>query len=63
MRRAITILALAALVAAHGDHTFDLEDANDEGMSYAERHVSGAVWCGVMSERQGGIVMEKFETY
>jgi hypothetical protein len=49
MRRAITFLALAALVAAHGDHTFDLEDANDEGMSYAERHVSGVVWCGVMS--------------
>lgn len=34
----ISILFLA-LVAAHGDHTFDLND-QDEGMSYAERHVS-----------------------
>jgi hypothetical protein len=48
MRRAITFLALAALVAAHGDHTFDLEDANDEGMSYAERHVSGVLCCAMV---------------
>jgi hypothetical protein len=31
---------LAALVAAHSDHTFDLHDESDIGMPYAERHVS-----------------------
>lgn len=34
------LLLTAALVKAHGDHTFDLDDAGDIGMSYAERHVS-----------------------
>jgi hypothetical protein len=34
---AILILS-AALAQAHGDHSFDLSDA-DDGMSYAERHV------------------------
>ncbi|ORY23425.1 hypothetical protein BCR39DRAFT_582863 [Naematelia encephala] len=33
------ILLLALRVSAHGDHSFDLDDAADNGMSYAERHM------------------------
>jgi hypothetical protein len=39
MRVSVVALAVAAVVVAHGDHSFDLDDVNDEGMSYAERHV------------------------
>lgn len=39
--RVLCALVLALGVArAHGDHTFDLEDQDDNIMSYAERHVS-----------------------
>lgn len=34
---AILFTALRAL--AHGDHSFDLSDQADNGLSYAERHV------------------------
>jgi hypothetical protein len=37
---AAVLLLAAAMAAAHGDHSFDLNDAADDGMSYAERHVS-----------------------
>ncbi|WRT65518.1 uncharacterized protein IL334_002463 [Kwoniella shivajii] len=35
----LPILVGSLLVAAHGDHSFDLNDANDDGLSYAERHM------------------------
>jgi len=28
------------IVGGHGDHSFDLQDLDDVGMSYAERHVN-----------------------
>ena len=34
------LILVAARVLAHGDHTFDLDDKDDESMPYAERHVS-----------------------
>lgn len=42
--RAALLALLPALVWGHGDHTFDLDDLSDEGMSYAERHVR-CVYC------------------
>ena len=36
------LLVLLRLASAHTDHSFDLDDANDAGMSYAERHVSAS---------------------
>ena len=34
-----TLLLIVSLVHAHGDHTFDLNDAHDQNLPYAERHV------------------------
>ncbi|WVR03980.1 hypothetical protein IAU60_000979 [Kwoniella sp. DSM 27419] len=39
MLRLAPILLGSLLVAAHGDHSFDLDDINDAGLSYAERHM------------------------
>ena len=43
MYRTFALVASALpLVAAHGQHAFDADDAHAlEGMTYAERHVSG----------------------
>lgn len=40
---ALLLLLLPHLVRGHSDHTFDLNDENDAGMPYAERHVSGTM--------------------
>ncbi|WWC68791.1 uncharacterized protein I206_102726 [Kwoniella pini CBS 10737] len=39
MIRILPILVSSLLVSAHGDHSFDLNDLNDAGLSYAERHM------------------------
>ncbi|WWC87690.1 uncharacterized protein L201_002582 [Kwoniella dendrophila CBS 6074] len=39
MIQILSILMSSLLVAAHGDHSFDLNDLNDAGLSYAERHM------------------------
>lgn len=40
MSRLLPLVLLAALVSGHSEHSFDLDDQADIGMSYAERHVS-----------------------
>ena len=41
MIQLIAQLVLGVVLAAgHGDHSFDLNDLSDAGMSYAERHVN-----------------------
>nr|XP_018264522.1 uncharacterized protein I303_02692 [Kwoniella dejecticola CBS 10117]OBR86680.1 hypothetical protein I303_02692 [Kwoniella dejecticola CBS 10117] len=39
MIRILPVLLGSLLVSAHGDHSFDLDDLNDAGLSYAERHM------------------------
>ncbi|KAK6907154.1 hypothetical protein I203_101144 [Kwoniella mangroviensis CBS 8507] len=39
MIRILPMILSSLLVAAHGDHSFDLDDLNDAGLSYAERHM------------------------
>ncbi|RXK41351.1 hypothetical protein M231_01256 [Tremella mesenterica] len=39
MSKPLLSLALLSLVFAHSEHSFDLDDAADAGMSYAERHM------------------------
>ncbi|WVQ94470.1 hypothetical protein IAU59_001549 [Kwoniella sp. CBS 9459] len=39
MIKLLPFLLTSLLVSAHGDHSFDLDDANDAGLSYAERHM------------------------
>ncbi|KAK1927393.1 hypothetical protein DB88DRAFT_29411 [Papiliotrema laurentii] len=39
MSHKLILLVLAAVAHAHGDHTFDLDDAEDAKMPYAERHM------------------------
>jgi len=40
MSRLLALSLFASLALGHGDHSFDLDDAADNGMGYAERHVS-----------------------
>lgn len=40
MTRALVLLLVAALARAHGDHAANIQSrADDESLSYAERHV------------------------
>ncbi|WWD16657.1 hypothetical protein CI109_101087 [Kwoniella shandongensis] len=39
MIRLLPLLTSALLVVAHSEHSFDLNDQDDAGMSYAERHM------------------------
>ena len=46
----LLLLARLRLARAHSDHSFDLDDQDDAGMPYAERHVSegwmSSIWSG-----------------
>lgn len=44
MKAVTAVLAAVPLVVAHGQHHFDLDD-KDQGMTYAERHVSSDRLC------------------
>ena len=48
---ALLLLARLHLALAHSDHSFDLNDGDDAGMPYAERHVSDVLDAGVLSSR------------
>ncbi|WVQ79039.1 hypothetical protein IAT38_001131 [Cryptococcus sp. DSM 104549] len=39
MIRLLPVVLTSLRVLAHGDHSFDLSDADDAGLSYAERHM------------------------
>ena len=40
MSKILSLLLLASIALAHGDHSHDLSDSDDDDMPYAERHVN-----------------------